>query len=117
MSRWKWATLIVYIALMAVAILALVRARDRYVFESATRLDSPERVAEWQEWRAQAARQSKDDSPGPVRRREPKSKQPPTVVLLRDYFPMCVAAVFTFGTLLYAVTILLLRGMFTSGGK
>ena len=59
------------------------------------RLDTPESQAAWDAWRAEARRQAAGD--GPVRRREPKSAEPPLLVLLRDYWAVCTAAVVVFG--------------------
>lgn len=59
---------------------------------------SPAAQRDWDEWRAEAARQA--GGQGPVRRREPKSDEPPTVVLLRDYYGLCTTALVIFSGVL-----------------
>ncbi len=64
--------------------------------------------ADWQRWRDAAREQS--EGIGPVTRRVPKSDEPPILVLLRDYYGMCLGAVLVFGSLSYAVLVFLFRG-------
>jgi hypothetical protein len=56
-------------------------------------MDSPETQQEWNDWRTEAAKQ--DGTHGPVQRSTPRSGEPPSLVLMRDYF-----AVSTIGLLL-----------------
>ena len=70
------------------------------------KLSTPTAQAEWDQWRAETAK------PGPVARRVPKSDEPPALVLLRDYFGICLSAAIFFCSLLYAVLMLLIRGAF-----
>ncbi len=69
-------------------------------------LSAPEEQAHWQEWKAEAAREG-----GPVARRPPKSDEPPTLVLLRDHYPVMVGASLVFYTFLFALAVFLGRGM------
>lgn len=56
--------------------------------------------ADWNAWRETAEKQS---SQGPVRRRVPKSTEPPALVLMRDYFMAVAVGGVVFGTLLFIV--------------
>ena len=47
-------------------------------------MDSPEAKQEWNDWRSEAAKQ--DGTHGPVQRSTPRSGEPPSLVLMRDYF-------------------------------
>jgi hypothetical protein len=75
-------------------------------------LSTLEQRAHWQEWKSAAARQ--DGTTGPVARREPKSDEPPTLVLLRDHFAVIVVASLTFYTFLFALAVFLGRGIMRS---
>jgi len=94
---------IVYGLLATASVIGMNRAR-RGVMENA----SPTTQADWETWRA-AAREQAEGS-GPVTRRVPKSEQPPALVLLRDYYGMCLAAVLLFGSLSYLVLVFFLHG-------
>ena len=65
---------------------------------------------DWNEFVEAARRQSEGE--GPVQRRVPRSPQPPALVLMRDYFAICVAAAVLFGSVLFLVMMLLIRGIF-----
>jgi hypothetical protein len=73
-------------------------------------LSGPEAQAQWQRWQQEeAARQA--DPAAPVRRRAPKSPEPPALVLMRDSFPAVVAAMLTVTTLCFAFAVMSLRGI------
>ena len=44
--------------------------------------------AEWDAWREDAKKMAEE--PGPVKRRVPKSAEPPALVLMRDHFAVCL---------------------------
>jgi hypothetical protein len=69
-------------------------------------LSTPEAQADWEKWRADTTK------PGPVARREPKSTEPPALVLMRDYYGVCLGTALFFSSLLFVVTMLLVRGAF-----
>jgi hypothetical protein len=64
---------------------------------------SSESNQEWQRWR-EAAEERRD-------RRVPKSAEPPALVLMRDYFMVCVAGALIFAGLFYWITAWLVAGM------
>jgi hypothetical protein len=94
-----------YIAGAVGIVLGMARTRARTIEE----LSTPEQQAYWQEWKTEAARQ--DGTTGPVARREPKSDEPPTLVLLRDHYAVIVAASLTFYTFLFGLAVFLGRGI------
>jgi hypothetical protein len=102
--------LAVYVAGALGIVLGLARTRESTI----ANLSTPEQQAYWQKWKADAARQ--DGTTGPVARREPKSDEPPTLVLLRDHYPVIIVAGLTFYTFLFALAVFLGRGILRSPG-
>jgi hypothetical protein len=73
-----------------------------------------ERAAgEWQHWKEDAAEMEKD--PRLVKRRAPKSAEPPGLLLARDYFVPCFAGGMTLSAVLLGAVLLMLRGALASG--
>jgi len=101
-STWLW--LVAYLVAVVAIVLGMRHLRQR-VLET---MDTPQARAEWQKWRE--AEPNQTDSNQPVKRRPPKSAEPPTVVLLRDYFPVIVTAAIVFGSLLFAAITIAARG-------
>jgi hypothetical protein len=96
--------------LVMLALTAAMFAARAGVFETYGTLEAK---AEWEAWRAAARKQSSEDQQpvaGPVQRRTPKSADPPALVLMRDYFATCLAAALFFSSLLFAVTMIVIRG-------
>jgi hypothetical protein len=104
----KW--LIAYLLTMAAVVWLVFHVRAR-AMES---LDTPAARAEWETWRQAAGEQS---IAGPVRRRTPASAEPPTLVLLRDYFGMVLGAAIVFGSALFGSTMIAIRGAYGAGRK
>jgi hypothetical protein len=96
---------LVYFAGAVGIVLGMARIRAGTIAE----LSTPAEQAHWQKWKADAARQ--DGTTGPVARREPKSDEPPTLVLLRDHYAVIVAASLTFYTFLFGLAVFLGRGI------
>ena len=99
--------LLAYLIVLAAMVVLLFGIRRRTL----TAMDTPQARAEWNEWREAARRQA--DGSGPVQRRVPKSAEPPVLVLMRDHFLVCFVAVLVFGTLLFAVLMVMIRGAFS----
>jgi hypothetical protein len=78
-------------------------------------LASPESLREWEAWREDVRQQ--EQRAGPVRRRVPKSAEPPALVLMRDYFAVSLAGALLFMTLLYWVIAWFVYGILRSGGQ
>lgn len=64
---------------------------------------------EWNTWRDDAKKMASSD--GPVRRRMPKSIEPPALVLMRDYFAVCVVIALVLSTVLFGTVMLFVRGI------
>ncbi len=104
------ALLIVLFATMVVGTTwGMVRVR-RATLERAT---DPAFQADYAEWVEEAKRQSSDG--GPVKRRPPKSFEPPILVLMRDYFLASLGSVLVFATALFLTFAFLLRGALRPG--
>jgi hypothetical protein len=70
-------------------------------------LSTPEAKAQWEAWRQAEPNRTET---GPVKRRPPASSEPPALVLLRDYFPVMLAAAVVFASLLFAAIAISVRG-------
>jgi hypothetical protein len=100
-----------YLILVGAILWSLIEVRDWALAELAT----PEAIRQWEAWREDERQQEKQA--GPVRRRVPKSAEPPALVLMRDYFAVsCVGAV-VFMTLLYWVIAWFGYGIMHSGAR
>ncbi len=100
-TRWLgWA--VAYLAFLALVIWGCFAARQSALATFGT----PAAQAEWDAWRAAAAEQAES---GPVRRKVPKSTEPPALVLMRDYFGVVLSAAVVFGSVLFALLALFLR--------
>ena len=93
---------LLYIAMVAVIVWQMSEVRTSLM----VRLSTPEAQADWEQWRTDTTK------PGPVARRQPKSTEPPALVLMRDYHGICLGAAVFFSSLLFLVTMLLVRGAF-----
>jgi hypothetical protein len=97
--------LVVYAVLMSFIVWSLMSARNWALAELAT----PRSTQQWQEWREDVREQQSD--PGPVRRRVPRSMEPPALVLMRDYFGVSLIGAVLFTTVLYWVIAWFVMGM------
>jgi hypothetical protein len=95
----------IYAALVGAVTVGMFYARD----EVAPRLDTRRGQQNWDEWRHEAADQAAGK--GPVTRREPKSAEPPLIVLMRDYFAICLTGAVVFVSLLFGVLVFVIRGI------
>jgi hypothetical protein len=100
-----------YCAVMSTIVGAMVRVRTTAMDAFGTQ----DAQSEWDAWRDDAQEMSKGQ--GPVRRRPPKSAEPPALVLMRDHFGVCLALALVLSSLLYGTAMFFLRGVFSSGGK
>jgi hypothetical protein len=111
MSTRAWVAIFAAYAFLIVATLAGLDWARRALL---AKLDTPASRQEWEDWRSAAKRQAEGE--GPIQRRIPKSPEPPTLVLLRDYYEVCIAGAWLFTTLLFAVLVFVVRGMASSTG-
>jgi hypothetical protein len=90
-----WLTL--YAMLLAAVVWSLTTARHWALVELAT----PQSIGDWQAWRKDVREQQSQHRP--VKRRVPKSAEPPALVLMRDYFATSLTGAIIFTTVLYWV--------------
>jgi cytochrome bd-type quinol oxidase subunit 1 len=95
---------VAYLLVMGAVVWNMLRLRDSVPQQ----YDTEQANAQWQAWRSDELRRSKE--PGPVHRRVPKSTEPPAVVHMRDYFAVWMFAAVFFSTLLFLVTMFFIRG-------
>jgi hypothetical protein len=93
-----------YIAWMAALAGGMMYARRQAI----ALYGSPAAQSEWDTWRADA--QKLAAGAGPVRRRAPRSAEPPALVLMRDHFGVCLSLVLVLNSVLFATLVLLVRG-------
>ncbi len=102
-NRWL-AWIAAYLILIAGSWWGLVTVRARAIHAYGT----PQAQMEWESWRTAVANRKAGDPA--VRRSVPKSPEPPTLVLLRDYFVPCAAMLLLTETALFVTTSFLLVG-------
>lgn len=104
---WPWWTAYGVLLVLIAAGMILLRSwmLQTYSGEAA--------AGEWQHWKEDAAAMEKD--PRLVKRKAPKSVEPPGLLLARDYFIPCFAGGMTLSGVLLGVILLMLRGALTSG--
>jgi hypothetical protein len=108
-GRWGWACAAAYALLVAAMVFGLFTLRRSTIAQWST----PQAQADWEAWRAAAQEQS--GSAGPVQRRQPRSPEPPTLVLMRDHFGVVVTAAVVFFSVLFWFAVILIGGM--AGGS
>lgn len=102
----------IYALVVALVVFATFRARDAALEE----LSAPDAQAEWNEWRKDV--QAGDvEAGGGVTRRTPESPEPPWLVLMRDYFGVCLAAAVVFSSLLFGVCVFFIEALRRDGGQ
>lgn len=96
--------LLAYLAVIALVTGGLIYARQMAL----TTFGTEAAQGEWDTWREEA----KDMAlgAGPVKRREPKSVEPPALVLMRDHFAVCLGLSLVLSTVLFATTMFFVRG-------
>jgi hypothetical protein len=97
--------IVLYLAVMGAVVAVMFQVR-RVTLRT---MDTPEARAQWEAWRKSPANERTDL---PVRRRPPKSPEPPALVLMRDYFGIMLTAALVFGSLLFAAIAIAARGAF-----
>jgi hypothetical protein len=100
-----------YMLLLGAILWSLLAARKWALAELAT----PESIRQWEAWREDVRQQ--EQQPGPVRRRVPKSAEPPALVLMRDYFAVSLVGAVLFMTLLYWVIAWFVYGILHSPAR
>jgi len=96
--------IIFYLAFVALPPLGLSMVRERLLAWQS----SPAAQQEWDRFRDAMREESTGE--GPVKRKVPKSAEPPLKVWLRDYFALAIGAWVLFGSVVFLVTGMLARG-------
>ena len=105
-----WAT--AWVMAMGLIALTLINLRQTILRDMST----PEAQQDWDAVRAAA--KANNEGAGPVRQRVPQSAEPPALVLMRDHFAILMGAAFVFGTALFVMTIVAVKGvLWRSPGK
>jgi hypothetical protein len=98
---------LLWLAVYAIAMTGVVWGMLQLRRATLRTMDTPQARADWQAWR-DAPPNQRDDLP--VKRRPPSSNEPPSLILMRDHFPVMMSAAVVFGSLLFAAITILTRG-------
>lgn len=106
--RAKLISLIVYLLVVLAVVLGMTRVRSW----ARTTYGTVAAQEDWDTWREEAARQSGNDGAveGPVKRRTPRSAKPPALVLMDDYFWVCLGFALLLSSVLYGTLVFMLVG-------
>ena len=97
-----WA--IAYLAVMAAVGGAMLQLRS----DVSAAYGTEAAQTEWDDWRQDAKKMS--SGTGPVKRREPKSAEPPALVLMRDHFAVCLGGSLLLSSVLFGTFMIFIRG-------
>ena len=96
------------------AVIALVTCGVSYMrFVALGLYGTAQAQVEWEVWREDAKKLAEE--PYPVKRRVPKSVEPPALVLMRDYFGVCLSIAIVLSSVLFGTFMLLVRGAMGTG--
>ena len=109
MSRFTTVSLGLYIACMAAVVMGLITAKGCAIGRYGTAVADDD----WQQWREAASKDAEGD--GPVRRRVPKSDDPPLLVLLTEHFWVLLVSSLVFGSVLYFLAYFFIQGTISHG--
>ena len=91
------------------AVIAIVVGGMNYMRSVALAVyGTPQAQTEWDTWRKDVKELEKQ--PYPVKRRMPKSAEPPALVLMRDYFGVCLTIAIVLSSVLFGTFMVLVRG-------
>lgn len=97
-----------FLLLLAATAWGMIRGRNWIL----ATYDSDSATAEWQEWKQDAAQMER--LPNVVKRKAPKSDLPPAVILMKDYFGICLVGGLGLTAVLLAALLLMMRGAFAN---
>ena len=99
------------LAVMAAVVGAMVKVRSDVTGVYGTKSAQNQ----WDDWRSDAKKMA--SGTGPVKRREPKSAEPPALVLMRDHFAVCLAGSLLLSTVLFGTFMFFIRGAFATSSQ
>lgn len=108
--RTDWIWLLGYLAVLCGVVYGVIAGQQWATKEFGTAAAQ----ADWDRWREDVSSQADDSNP--VKRRVPKSEQPPALVLVRDYFEVCLIGSIGLSSVLYWAFVFMLRGALNSPG-
>jgi len=103
--------LLAYLTVMALVCGGLAYGRRQAV----ATYGSFDAMAEWHEWRVDVVAEQNAGT-GSVKRRVPKSVEPPALVLMRDHFAACLGLALLLSTVLFGTFMFFIRGAINSPG-
>jgi hypothetical protein len=98
---------LVWLMSYAALIVLMVNVLGAYRTSALSAYATSQAAHDWQQWRSAAAELS---ATGPVQRAEPKSVEPPALVLMRDHYHACLAIALLLSSVLYATFAVSIRG-------
>lgn len=104
------AWLLAYITIMALVSGGLIYGRSQALAIYGSEIAQEE----WDAWREDAKAMAQ--GVGPVKRREPRSVRPPALVLMQDYFVICLVGAMLLTTVLFGTFMFFVRGAFGPAG-
>lgn len=93
LANLLWA--VAYLAVMAAVVGTMLKVRG----DISVAYSTPAAQSEWDDWRQDAKKMA--SGTGPVKRREPKSAEPPALVLMRDHFAVCLSGALLLSSVLF----------------
>jgi hypothetical protein len=105
--------LIAYLVTMAGLVWGVVSVRGSTVAD----LSRPESLAQWRQWKEDTQRQTAEGKSSPVARKPVNSDEPPSLILMRDYFPAILAVALLVASFSFGFLMVLVRGVWASGRK
>ena len=109
--QFSLAWLLAYITIMGLVSGGLIYSRSQAlaIYGSETAQEN------WDAWRENAKAMA--HGTGPVKRREPRSVRPPALVLMQDYFVICLVGAVLLTTVLFGTFMFFVRGAFSPAGE
>jgi hypothetical protein len=108
-STYVW--LAAYLAVLAAVVGGLFYGRQ----QALAVYGSNQAQTNWDAWRGDATKMAQQ--PGPVKRRAPKSAEPPALVLMRDHFVACAALSLVLSSVLFVTFMFFIRGALSASGS
>jgi len=90
-----------------VMLVALIIGLRSYRGSAIARHSTKEAIANWHDWRNAAG---EIGNGGPVEREKPSSREPPTLVLMRDHFTVCLGTCLLLSSCVYTWFMICARG-------
>lgn len=103
--RFSLAWLLAYVTTMGLVCAGLTYGRANLLAAYGTE----QAKSDWTMWRSDVAIEQNLGEP-PVKRRVPKSDEPPALVLMRDYFGACLGLALLLSSVLFATLAFFVRG-------